>query len=129
MTYNQNRLLDIALTMLRDKENPHIAPRASRTMTVLATKLYATEMGIPDDIAQALLDTLVENKHAEPTDGGYTITPKGRLFNENEGYRWTAFKKTIIKIVIIINATVIAVGTIGLFILELQKYHSNCICK
>ena len=134
MTHNQTQLLDKILKILRDnKGNPFVSEQAGNRMTELAIELTVKKLKVDKEIAQALFDTLVADKYAITTNEGigYSITAKGILFNENEGYRCLWWAKNARTILQALQAFALALGSLaalGLLILEIQKYHANCLC-
>lgn len=130
MTDEQNEMLDYLLTDLRTRDKQD--DNEEIKWTYRKTKLIE-QLGLTREIVSILYDVLVQDNFATKDERGtYFITPKGRLFNINEGYVIKAQTLKRQQFRQGLQAWTIAAATVVAllyFLLELQKYHSDCLCK
>lgn len=83
----------------------------------------------PDDLGGLRYEKLIRDKYIMQYGQDYRATIEGRIFFEKGGYIGEKRRQTISVILQSIVTGLIAIGTIGLLILEWQKYHADCLCK
>lgn len=136
MTKEQNIMLDFLLTELR------LNPRGdtgtddeadAESVWIKKRDKEANRLRLTKEVVIILQDILVQDLlSTKNIRGHYTITPKGQLFNINEGYVTNSQKQQRLLCWQKVQMWTIAFATVVallIFLLELQKYHSNCLCK